>query len=58
MADTSLDEAVHHDLIIRSFNAYRYQHLAANNIRRQNYYTLPAEHQQLLPGHLKTLLVR
>jgi len=49
-------EAVHHDHVLRSFTAYRYQHLAANNLRRQAFANLPFEHQELLPNQQRLLL--
>lgn len=42
------DEARHHAFILRAFNGYRYQHLAGNNLRRQAYANLSADHQALL----------
>lgn len=49
------EEEASRQLILRAFSAYRYQHLAANNLRRQSLATLPADHQRLLPDQ-KALL--
>ena len=51
-------EAAHHDHILRSFNAYRYQHLSGNNLRRQALAALPAAQQALLPDQSALLTVR
>jgi hypothetical protein len=49
------EEARHHAHILRAFNAYRYQHLAGNNLRRQAFANLSTTHQSLLPDQ-KALL--
>ena len=50
-------EAAHQDHILRSFNAYRYQHLSGNNLRRQALAALPAAQQALLPDQSALLTV-
>lgn len=50
-------ELIHQDHVLRSFNAYRYAHLQANNLRRQAYANLSMQHQALLPDQPKLLNV-
>lgn len=44
--DPDLEEAIHHDHILRSFSSYRYAHIQANNLRRQSYASLDEYHQK------------
>lgn len=52
------EELEHIDHILRSFTSYRYQHLAANNLRRQAFANLRTHQQELLPNQKDLLLVR
>lgn len=52
------EEAVHHDHVLRAFRAYRLAHIAANNLRRQSYYSLSEKHKELLPDQPALLNVR
>lgn len=58
MTDDMDEEEASRLHILRAFSAYRYQHLAANNLRRQAYSTLTSEHQALLPEQKALLTAR
>ncbi|GAA5886031.1 hypothetical protein JCM6882_004240 [Rhodosporidiobolus microsporus] len=50
-APGELTEAQHQATVVATFDSYRQQALAANQRRRADFWALPKEHRDLLPGY-------